>query len=738
MATTGNFATTSKPRRTTDIAQLLGQTNTVYNAYLSLCSSRAISLLTDTDLRYLVQNTAAFSRYIGFRHTAPPVGTDGYVLFMSENAHIANARCKSILGITGHTLISLIADIVNLTNSGEDVLLIAGWAFSAIELASTCLLVMNAPSFALTMTNRDDQGPFGSGNVFLSLMAIHRVLGLMEQKMANDNSALVYRLFTQLRHYLHAFSNALVYMTVYYMPQYVSLIGQFYARASMDNAKDEDKLRYACSVGLLNFVSMTMINQIAMNPDAGLGFHTWSNLYEVLPKYEQLSKNRAPVKESVITSIAEKNANVTPTVVMEQLQAACRGATTYDQSVLGKCDTDFLTMRTSMPCTLGAETLRDPALSTSLHSHNALIAISTDTLPVQKATANYNMLKANTDTMKVRIGAMSLVSLIVKCAFATREDRRFMMTFVYSDTSEMHTFLEQSCSVSPSNMGTFLRCLNFELMDTKLYTYMMWCIQHTLNMPVPRTVLYRTYANNTLWRMGTNLFYHNYFSRGLDDDQTYYYDSEFFPTFGSWMECTRYVESQIPYKVPALILSSIIVFSSIFLSSQMKSTHAAMTVLNADQRSLAEMWQLLVKEIMADESELSVLIKGLLENVLLPVYKDTFRGNHMVYSSFVSPTALRMFLSRCRWSLTDDIVMMAVDHTPFTLRLLSPPGDMQTPSERAAKRQRLENVHQIINSVTRMAEASPQAAAAAAAPVYDGFQTKLPMAMLNSAPVMYG
>lgn len=740
------MATTVKPAdEPVDVAELLSKSETIFSAYLSLCDKRSISLLSDGDLRYLMQSTAAFSRYMGFREIVPVHSSDAYMLFISENANIAHARSKQILGASGGALLKLIAEIVNRT-PGDEPAMIAGWSFSAIELASQCLVVMQAPAFGSTMGNRDESGPFGNGNVYLALVALQRALTLVERTMNNNNSASVFRMFIQLKQYLQAFSNALVQMIVYYLPQFVSLISQYYSRASVDRARPEDKLRYASVIALLNFVSMSLINQIAITPDSGLGFHTWSNLYEVLPKYEIISKNRAPVRESVIAALTEKYSNLTTIAVLEQLQAACRGLTTYDQGVIGKCDTDFLTMKSSVPCASRDE-LHDPSKSTSLHSHNKMIYLTNDTLPMPKATANYHTLRANEDSRKVRIGAMSLVSLMVKCAFATREDRRFMMTFVYMDSQEMHTFLEQSCSVSPSNMAMFMRCLNFELMDTKLYIYMMWCIQHTLNMPVPRYEVYKTYANDTTWRMGTNLFYHNYFSRSLEDDQVYYYDSEFFPTFGEWMQCRSYVESRIPYKIPAILLSATIVFSSTFLNSQMKSTHAAMTVVNADQRSLSEVFQLFIKELVADESEMSILTKGLLENVILPSFQGSFRGNHMVYTSFVSPTALRMFLARCRWSITDNIVMMAVEHTPFNLRLLSPPGDMQTPSEREAKRQRLAYTNRVINSVTSfadqprsadiatmMGEGNSGAAAAAAA---QGTGAALPFSMVSTNPVSY-
>ncbi|XP_042143664.1 uncharacterized protein LOC121833997 [Ixodes scapularis] len=364
-----------------------------------------------------------------------------------------------------------------------------------------------------------------------------------------------------------------------------------------------------------------------------------------------------------------------------------------------RCDTDYMTLRTVMPAERVTDDVNiiDPAISTTLRDHNELIMKSSDTIPVPR-TNHYVLALQKEKAPATEVSVLNIASIIEQCMSNGRVDSRFVEVHKQSDqgTQELNKFYSQACCVSPRNLGLFLQCLNFEMMDSDMFGATLQCLKMTKGIPTPRQEEIATYSNTALFRMATNLFYHTRFCRSYRGENTYLYDSRFFNDFLLWVQSPNYLEHHISPSVSSSIISWCTSMSTAMHTTRdangAKCAMAAISTCEVDQRVLADFLNMFIKLFIEDETEISVINKKFLEKELLKAFASVSNCYNLFRGQFVSATALRLFLARCRWSVADDVEVIVPVETKFLNRLICDSDDLLSNSMRDKLRKTMEDV----------------------------------------------
>ncbi|XP_042143494.1 uncharacterized protein LOC120846834 [Ixodes scapularis] len=364
-----------------------------------------------------------------------------------------------------------------------------------------------------------------------------------------------------------------------------------------------------------------------------------------------------------------------------------------------RCDTDYMTLRTVMPAERVTDDVNiiDPAISTTLRDHNELIMKSSDTIPVPR-TNHYVLALQKEKAPATEVSVLNIASIIEQCMSNGRVDSRFVEVHKQSDqgTQEHNKFYSQACCVSPRNLGLFLQCLNFEMMDSDMFGATLQCLKMTKGIPTPRQEEIATYSNTALFRMATNLFYHTRFCRSYRGENTYLYDSRFFNDFLLWVQSPNCLEHHISPSVSSSIISWCTSMSTAMHTTRdangAKCAMAAISTCEVDQRVLADFLNMFIKLFIEDETEISVINKKFLEKELLEAFASVSNCYNLFRGQFVSATALRLFLARCRWSVADDVEVIVPVETKFLNRLICDSDDLLSNSMRDKPRKTMEDV----------------------------------------------
>ncbi|XP_042143645.1 uncharacterized protein LOC121833981 [Ixodes scapularis] len=364
-----------------------------------------------------------------------------------------------------------------------------------------------------------------------------------------------------------------------------------------------------------------------------------------------------------------------------------------------RCDTDYMTLRTVMPAERVTDDVNiiDPAISTTLRDHNELIMKSSDTIPVPR-TNHYVLALQKEKAPATEVSVLNIASIIEQCMSNGRVDSRFVEVHKQSDqgTQELNRFYSQACCVSPRNLGLFLQCLNFEMMDSDMFGATLQCLKMTKGIPTPRQEEIATYSNTALFRMATNLFYHTRFCRSYRGENTYLYDSRFFNDFLLWVQSPNYLEHHISPSVSSSIISWCTSMSTAMHTTRdangAKCAMAAISTCEVDQRVLADFLNMFIKLFIEDETEISVINKKFLEKELLKAFASVSNCYNLFRGQFVSATALRLFLARCRWSVADDVEVIVPVETKHLNRLICDSDDLLSNSMRDKLRKTMEDV----------------------------------------------
>ncbi|XP_042143697.1 uncharacterized protein LOC120846811 [Ixodes scapularis] len=364
-----------------------------------------------------------------------------------------------------------------------------------------------------------------------------------------------------------------------------------------------------------------------------------------------------------------------------------------------RCDTDYMTLRTVMPAERVTDDVNiiDPAISTTRRDHNELIMKSSDTIPVPR-TNHYVLALQKEKAPATEVSVLNIASIIEQCMSNGRVDSRFVEVHKQSDqgTQELNKFYSQACCVSPRNLGLFLQCLNFEMMDSDMFGATLQCLKMTKGIPTPRQEEIATYSNTALFRMATNLFYHTRFCRSYRGENTYLYDSRFFNDFLLWVQSPNYLEHHISPSVSSSIISWCTSMSTAMHTTRdangAKCAMAAISTCEVDQRILADFLNMFIKLFIEDETEINVINKKFLEKELLKAFASVSNCYNLFRGQFVSATALRLFLARCRWSVADDVEVIVPVETKFLNRLICDSDDLLSNSMRDKLRKTMEDV----------------------------------------------
>ncbi|XP_042144721.1 uncharacterized protein LOC8030531 [Ixodes scapularis] len=375
-----------------------------------------------------------------------------------------------------------------------------------------------------------------------------------------------------------------------------------------------------------------------------------------------------------------------------------------EDAALGRCDTDFMTLRTVMPMETNEAddaAILDPSVSTTLKDHNDMIQRTFDTVPVIKRNKYFNALQ-NSNAVQTTVGVLNIAHVVQQCMSSSRTDKRFVELHrsTQGGSSELDRFFAQACSVSPRNLWLFFQCINFEMMDPETFGAMLYCLKVTNGIPTPDEREVAAYANSSLFRMAMNLFYHTRVCHSYKNDEVYLYDGMFFNHYLSWMHDVHYLEHHIPPSVAASIMSWCTSMSTALHTVRdadgTRQSMAALSVCEIDQRVLADFLKMFVKMYIEDETEITIINKKFLENELLKVFECDVAYKHLQRGQFVSNTALRMFLSRCRWTIADDIRVMIPLNSDFLKILICDSADSMSTSARDALKRNMEQVSTMV------------------------------------------
>lgn len=724
---------------------------TIHAAFLHVYKFRGKSTPIDADFETLLARTNFMSRYAGFLYNAQDIPNlvrlnggdviDKAEFHIREIIGVNNCRTKLLLGVILYKgICDVFMHLVNSSPSGasaHQVRKVVGWAFSAMDVASRCLLIMTGPNY--TPTGKDTDRLYGRGEIFGCLLSLSRCLSLCN--MLDRASTSIRSYIVDMCRYINAFGTALLRVLIKHED---SLRSMLMASFDAPQNSDLDRVRMATQYALLKCVQQ--INKLASRgTKQSIPIESVCNyrvMMDILFKYETLTRNKlldegifdnSYLNQDTKMMLAQCKSLYDINSILDKLAADCR-STDYDiMSGLmpGHCDTNFPTIKSEMPCStvvadgggtsmVGAAAyvnnnenlmhkIVDPATSTTLYMHNMMILDSQDTIPVHTSNHNYFKLKA----MNAQFGKISALPLIVhglNGETKSREERYFYQHNAHM--KDMQNFYVKACSVSSSNVSLYMRCVNFEMMDSDTFSTMVEAMKSCDGLPRPADVALAMYHNKQCMRMAMNTFYQHYMSETADPTM-HCWDNNFFGSFHNWLISNTFTVGTISYKSAQLLLSGALMFGSNMPRIADSSGNPAAgggdpvsrTRIRMDKHSAGTIVDQTVRDMIEDGSEVNILSKSLLEVDFLRPYKGRFQGNYLTHCRFIDSTTFRLFLSKCYYNMYGDEIrfMVPTAEIEFLLRLLKPTTRLEM-SETSKK-----NANTVNAIISKAAKASVEA-----------------------------
>lgn len=708
-------------------------------AFLRVYQYRSKSLLLESEIEAMLSLTPFMSRYAGFLfnyHDVPNhISANGGGVIDKKKYHsreqvfLLHSRTKELLGMIVYKgYCEVLMNLVNSSPGGtssQEVRKVAGWAFSAIEVASRCLLTLTNTNYTPTGTSTDRL--YGRGEIFGSLFSLSRCLWLCKHSI-DRTSASIHEYITDLCRYMNAFGTALLRVVVMH-EEYIRtmLLGGFDTHPN----GDLDRVRMATQYALLKCVYNINKEAATKQPVHLSKVCDHKGMMEDLFKYNTLTRNKlydegmldnTYLTQSVRMSLAQCKSICDINGIVNRLAADCRSTDNDIMSGLmpGHCDTNFPTIKSELPCSsvitggsgmVGAaanaaddenlmHNIVDPATSTSLYMHNMMHLESQDTIPVYPSTANYSRLK----TMNAQVGKIGALPLIVhglNGEIKSREERYFYQN--NTNSKDMVQFYFKGCSVSPSNICLFMRCLNFEMMDSKTFNTIIEAMKSCDGLPRPSDMSSVMMNNGPCMRIAMNIFYRHYMSETTDSPVMHCWDNKFFKLFNHWWWSNEYAQGTISYRSAQLFIAGTILFASNMPrisggDGGVDTPPVPRVVLS--QQACGHIMDQAIKDMMEDDSEVTVLPKGLLEKELLVPFAGRFQGDYLTTRRFLDAPSFRLFLSKCFFNFYGDGMkfMCPTGEIEFLLHLLKETTslDISEPGKRNAR-----TLNAMINNATK-------------------------------------
>ncbi|CAN7946109.1 unnamed protein product, partial [Ixodes pacificus] len=557
----------------------------------------------------------------------------------------------------------------------------------------SCAIIL----FEMEIKEENDLRYLNDGRLYTAMAALEYLRSSIISLGSSSPSSMVQRCVRELKTYVHAFATAMLRAVLVRIHYIVDTIRVLY---TINENTTNNKIYKASLVGIANYAA----KRAKCNPliyYTSTASYNWFNICNVLSLYPHMQGNVAPINDPVLTDMKLKFANNnTIHDVITMLVDDCNRIDAMENGI-GRCDTDFMTLRTVMPMNVHGDddnAIIDPARSTTLKDHNDLILKTFDTVPVP-STSRYYLQIQNSSPETTHVGVMNIARVVQQCMSNSRADKRFMEIHrsTPAGVAELERFYSQACTISPRNIGLFLQCLNFEMMDPELFSAILSCLDATSGMPIPDEKEISKYANDAMFRMAVNLFYHSRIVRSFKGDDIYVHDSMFFNNFLEWIQEEYHMEHHIPSSVASSIMSWCTSMSTAMHTTRdqnggTKYAMAALTTCEVDNRVLADFLNMFIKMYIEDETEVTIINKKFLENALLKVFESKKNTYHLAKGQFISPTALRLFLARCRWSIADDIRLIFPVCVKFFDSIITDNTDSTTESARENAKRNMEHV----------------------------------------------
>lgn len=598
---------------------------------------------------------------------------------------------STLLGYSSKKLMQHITKARTTLLTNGDVEPVADMLFRVFELGSNILMTVDMDQMAIQTLLNDN-------TVFHCVMGIEYVRNSLNILRKTSSSSTTQRVIRDLKPYVDAYATAILRLLLLYIEEIFSHAREA-TRGMAVGARTAAKITAVMLVSLCNYAAVRVKCNPIFQFESAMG-HNWLDVANGLSLVHRITQPHT-VNENIVGAIRVKfSQNNKPQDVINLLvEESNRLYTSNVENGVYRCDTDYMTLRTVMPAERVTDDVNiiDPAISTTLRDHNELIMKSSDTIPVPR-TNHYVLALQKEKAPATEVSVLNIASIIEQCMSNGRVDSRFVEVHKQSDqgTQELNKFYSQACCVSPRNLGLFLQCLNFEMMDSDMFGATLQCLKMTKGIPTPRQEEIATYSNTALFRMATNLFYHTRFCRSYRGENTYLYDSRFFNDFLLWVQSPNYLEHHISPSVSSSIISWCTSMSTAMHTTRdangAKCAMAAISTCEVDQRVLADFLNMFIKLFIEDETEISVINKKFLEKELLKAFASVSNCYNLFRGQFVSATALRLFLARCRWSVADDVEVIVPVETKFLNRLICDSDDLLSNSMRDKLRKTMEDV----------------------------------------------
>lgn len=598
---------------------------------------------------------------------------------------------STLLGYSSKKLMQHITKARTTLLTNGDVEPVADMLFRVFELGSNILMTVDMDQMAIQTLLNDN-------TVFHCVMGIEYVRNSLNILRKTSSSSTTQRVIRDLKPYVDAYATAILRLLLLYIEGIFSHAREA-TRGMAVGARTAAKITAVMLVSLCNYAAVRVKCNPIFQFESAMG-HNWLDVANGLSLVHRITQPHT-VNENIVGAIRVKfSQNNKPQDVINLLvEESNRLYTSNVENGVYRCDTDYMTLRTVMPAERVTDDVNiiDPAISTTLRDHNELIMKSSDTIPVPR-TNHYVLALQKEKAPATEVSVLNIASIIEQCMSNGRVDSRFVEVHKQSDqgTQELNKFYSQACCVSPRNLGLFLQCLNFEMMDSDMFGATLQCLKMTKGIPTPRQEEIATYSNTALFRMATNLFYHTRFCRSYRGENTYLYDSRFFNDFLLWVQSPNCLEHHISPSVSSSIISWCTSMSTAMHTTRdangAKCAMAAISTCEVDQRVLADFLNMFIKLFIEDETEISVINKKFLEKELLEAFASVSNCYNLFRGQFVSATALRLFLARCRWSVADDVEVIVPVETKFLNRLICDSDDLLSNSMRDKLRKTMEDV----------------------------------------------
>lgn len=539
---------------------------------------------------------------------------------------------STLLGYSSKKLMQHITKARTTLLTNGDVEPVADMLFRVFELGSNILMTVDMDQMAIQTLLNDN-------TVFHCVMGIEYVRNSLNILRKTSSSSTTQRVIRDLKPYVDAYATAILRLLLLYIEEIFSHAREA-TRGMAVGARTAAKITAVMLVSLCNYAAVRVKCNPIFQFESAMG-HNWLDVANGLSLVHRITQPHT-VNENIVGAIRVKfSQNNKPQDVINLLvEESNRLYTSNVENGVYRCDTDYMTLRTVMPAERVTDDVNiiDPAISTTLRDHNELIMKSSDTIPVPR-TNHYVLALQKEKAPATEVSVLNIASIIEQCMSNGRVDSRFVEVHKQSDqgTQELNKFYSQACCVSPRNLGLFLQCLNFEMMDSDMFGATLQCLKMTKGIPTPRQEEIATYSNTALFRMATNLFYHTRFCRSYRGENTYLYDSRFFNDFLLWVQSPNCLEHHISPSVSSSIISWCTSMSTAMHTTRdangAKCAMAAISTCEVDQRVLADFLNMFIKLFIEDETEISVINKKFLEKELLEAFASVsncynlFRGS---------------------------------------------------------------------------------------------------------------